>query len=125
LGITSKLTGYLIHSHHYYSREPTKHFWEMQCQIIKQLWIIRSLSIHSSIQRTTIVQFPQGLVMVFGAMVGLSPTLSSHSPTTETRIDLPLALYAQQLRNWLQAHQASIPAAHPILAHCAIYLGAV
>ncbi len=37
LGITSKLTGYLIHSHCYCSSEPTKRFWELQCQIVKQL----------------------------------------------------------------------------------------
>jgi hypothetical protein len=40
LGITSKLTDYLIHSHHYYISEPTKRFWELQCQIVKQLQII-------------------------------------------------------------------------------------
>ncbi len=40
-GTTSKLTGYLIHSHCYYSSKPTKQFWKLQCQIVKQLWIIR------------------------------------------------------------------------------------
>jgi hypothetical protein len=33
LGITSKLTGYLIHSHCYYSSKQTKQFWELQCQL--------------------------------------------------------------------------------------------
>ncbi len=45
LGITSKLTGYLIYSQSYYSNKPKKRFWELQCQIVKQLWIIQSLSI--------------------------------------------------------------------------------
>ncbi len=40
-GTTSKLTGYLIYSHQYYSSEPSHHFWELQLQIVKQLWIIR------------------------------------------------------------------------------------
>jgi hypothetical protein len=44
-GITSKLTGYLIHSHCYYSSKPTKRFWELQCHIVVQLRIIQSLSI--------------------------------------------------------------------------------
>ncbi len=30
-GITSKLTGFLIQSHCYYSSKPTKQFWELQC----------------------------------------------------------------------------------------------
>jgi hypothetical protein len=45
LGITSKLTGYLIHSHRYTSSEPTKHFWDIQSQIVAQIQIIWALSI--------------------------------------------------------------------------------
>ena len=44
-GITSAMTGYLIHSHRYYSSEPARRFWELQSQIVKQLRITRSLSI--------------------------------------------------------------------------------
>jgi hypothetical protein len=44
-GITSQLMGYTIHSHRYVSSEPTSRFWEIQYNITKQLWLIRSLSI--------------------------------------------------------------------------------
>jgi hypothetical protein len=55
-GMTSKVTGYLIHYHCYYSSKPIKRFWEMQCQIVKQLesYDHFPLSLHSSIQRMTI-----------------------------------------------------------------------
>ncbi len=45
LGITSKLAGYLIHSHRYTSTKPTKHFWNIQSQIVTQLCVIWALSI--------------------------------------------------------------------------------
>ncbi len=44
-GVTSKLTGYLIHSHRYSSTEPTSRFWEIQFNIVHQLRIIWLLSI--------------------------------------------------------------------------------
>jgi hypothetical protein len=44
-GITSNLTGYLIHSHWYSSTEPTSSFWEIQFNIMHQLCIIWLLSI--------------------------------------------------------------------------------
>ena len=44
-GITSPLSGYMIHSHRYSSTEPTTRFWELQCNIVRQLHIIRSLSL--------------------------------------------------------------------------------
>ncbi len=42
-GITSKLTGYIIHSQRQSSTEPTKRFWDIQSQIITQLCITRAL----------------------------------------------------------------------------------
>jgi hypothetical protein len=39
-GMTMKLMGYLIHSHCYSSLEPTSRFWEVQCNIVRQLQII-------------------------------------------------------------------------------------
>jgi hypothetical protein len=44
-GITSQLMGYTIHSHRYVSSKPTSRFWEIQFNIVKQLRLIRSLSI--------------------------------------------------------------------------------
>ena len=44
-GLTSKMTGYLIHSHRYTSSKPTSRFWELQASIVTQLCLIRSLSI--------------------------------------------------------------------------------
>ncbi len=44
-GITSKLAGYIIHSHQYTSTKPTSLFWDIQSNIVRQLCIIRSLSI--------------------------------------------------------------------------------
>jgi hypothetical protein len=38
--VTSKLTGYLIHSHWYSSTEPTSRSWEIQFNIVLQLHII-------------------------------------------------------------------------------------
>ncbi len=45
LGITSKLTSYLIPSHRYITSESTKHFWDIQSQIVAQLCTIRALSL--------------------------------------------------------------------------------
>ncbi len=42
-GVTSLMTGYVIHLHGYTSTEPTHRFWEIQAQIIIQLRIIRAL----------------------------------------------------------------------------------
>jgi hypothetical protein len=77
-GITSKLTSYLIHSHCYYSSNPTKRFWELQGKNVKQLWIIRSFLIVVAFihPAQTIARFSQRSLMVFGMTVGLSPTLS-------------------------------------------------
>jgi hypothetical protein len=44
-GITSKLAGYIIHSHRYTSTESTSRFWNIQSNIVRQLCIIWSLSI--------------------------------------------------------------------------------
>jgi len=44
-GLTSKMTGYLIHSHRYTTSEPTSKFWELQASIVTQLRLIRFLSI--------------------------------------------------------------------------------
>jgi hypothetical protein len=44
-GITSKLTGYIIHLQQQSSTEPTKQFWDIQSQIITQLRITRALSL--------------------------------------------------------------------------------
>jgi hypothetical protein len=44
-GITSKLTGYMIHSHRYTTSEPTTCFWDVQASIVTQLWLIWLLSI--------------------------------------------------------------------------------
>ncbi len=44
-GITSKLTGYMIHSHPYTTSKPTTCFWDIQASIVTQLWLIRLLSI--------------------------------------------------------------------------------
>jgi len=35
-GLTSKLTGYLIHSHCYQGSEPTRKFWDLQAHIVTQ-----------------------------------------------------------------------------------------
>ncbi len=43
--ITSKLSGYLIHSKHYDSTQPTSRFWQLQASIVTQLWITRLLLI--------------------------------------------------------------------------------
>ena len=43
-GVTSLLTGYLIHSHRYISTELTHRFWDTPAQIVTQLRIIRTLS---------------------------------------------------------------------------------
>ncbi len=52
-------------------------------------------SLHLSIQRMTNVRFPQLLLMVFGMVVGLSPTLSSHSLTKATLCqDWPASCFA-------------------------------
>jgi hypothetical protein len=42
-GVTSPLTGYLIHSHKYISTKPTHRFWDIQAQIVTQLQIVRAL----------------------------------------------------------------------------------
>ena len=44
-GLTSKMTGYLIHLHQYTTSEPTTKFWELQASIVTKLRLIRSLSI--------------------------------------------------------------------------------
>ena len=44
-GITSPLTGYIIHSHRYASTKPTTRFLDIQCNIVRQMHIIRSLSL--------------------------------------------------------------------------------
>jgi hypothetical protein len=44
-GITSILSGYLIHSHRYLTTEPTSCFGDIQASIITQLCLTRSLSI--------------------------------------------------------------------------------
>ena len=43
-GVISLMTGYLIHSHRCISTEPTHRFWDMQAQVVTQLWIIRALT---------------------------------------------------------------------------------
>jgi hypothetical protein len=47
-GITSKLTGYVIHSHHYQGNEPTCKFWDLQANIVIQFHLIRLLSIFAA-----------------------------------------------------------------------------
>ena len=47
-GLTSKLMGYLIHSHRYQGSEPTRKFWDLQAHIVMQLRLIRSLSIFTA-----------------------------------------------------------------------------
>jgi hypothetical protein len=44
-GITSILSGYLIHSHRYLTTKPTSCFWEIQASIVTQLRLTQSLSI--------------------------------------------------------------------------------
>jgi hypothetical protein len=44
-GITSKLSGYLIHSKRYASTQPTSRCWQLQASIVTQLRITRSLLI--------------------------------------------------------------------------------
>ena len=44
-GITSIISGYLIHSHRYLTTKLTSRFWEIQASIVKQLHLIRLLSI--------------------------------------------------------------------------------
>ena len=44
-GITSILSGYLIHSQRYLKTEPTSLFWEIQASIVTKLRLTRSLSI--------------------------------------------------------------------------------
>jgi hypothetical protein len=44
-GITSKLAGYMIHSHSYTTSKPTTHFWDIQASIVTQLRLIWLLSI--------------------------------------------------------------------------------
>ncbi len=44
-GITSKLSGYLIHSKCYDSMQPTSRFWQLQASIVTQLQITRLLLI--------------------------------------------------------------------------------
>ncbi len=44
-GITSKLSGYLIHSRCYESTKPTSRFWQLQAAIVLQLRLTRLLSI--------------------------------------------------------------------------------
>ena len=48
LGLTSKLTGYLIHLHRYQGSEPTRMFWDLQAHIVTQFRLIRSLSIFAA-----------------------------------------------------------------------------
>jgi hypothetical protein len=43
-GITSPLSGYLIHSHWYSGTDPASKFWEVQAHIVLQLRLIRNLS---------------------------------------------------------------------------------
>jgi hypothetical protein len=38
-GITSKLSGYLVHSRRYDSTKPTSQFWQLQAAIVLQLWL--------------------------------------------------------------------------------------
>ncbi len=45
LGITSKLTSYLIHSHWYSSTKPTSQFWDIRSNIVRQLQLICLVSI--------------------------------------------------------------------------------
>ena len=47
-GLTSKLTGYLIHSHRYQGSEPTRKFWDLQAHIVTQFRLIRSLSVFAA-----------------------------------------------------------------------------
>jgi hypothetical protein len=42
-GDQSLLDGYLIHSHHYQTSEPTNAFWSLQASIVAQLQAIRKL----------------------------------------------------------------------------------
>jgi hypothetical protein len=44
-GITSRLFGYIIHSHRYSSTKPTSQFWDIQCSIVRQLHITHLLAI--------------------------------------------------------------------------------
>jgi hypothetical protein len=44
-GITSKLSGYLVHSRRYNSTKPTSRFWQLQAAIVLQLWLTRLLLI--------------------------------------------------------------------------------
>ena len=48
LGLTSKLTGYLIHLHRYQGSEPTRMFWDLQAHIVTQFRLIQSLSIFAA-----------------------------------------------------------------------------
>jgi hypothetical protein len=47
-GLTSKLTGYLIHSHRYQGSEPTRKFWDLQAHIVTQFRLIQSLSVFAA-----------------------------------------------------------------------------
>jgi hypothetical protein len=43
--ITSKLSGYVIHSKRFTTTEPTSRFWQLQAAIVKELRLVRSLSL--------------------------------------------------------------------------------
>jgi hypothetical protein len=47
-GVTSKLTGYVIHSHRYQGSEPTRKFWDLQANIVIQFCLIWLLSIFTA-----------------------------------------------------------------------------
>jgi hypothetical protein len=44
-GITSKLSGYVIHSKCFTTTKPTRRFWQIQAAIVKELRLVRSLSL--------------------------------------------------------------------------------
>ncbi len=44
-GITSKLSSYFIHSKRFTTTKPTSQFWQIQAAIVKELRLVRSLSL--------------------------------------------------------------------------------
>jgi hypothetical protein len=80
--ITSKLSGYLIHSMQFNSTEPTSQFWQFQAAIVTQFRITRLLFLLSpllSTPTTTAEQYLTNLSQGSNRTGGLCPIKPSHS----------------------------------------------
>jgi hypothetical protein len=112
---TSKLYGYLIHSHHFPTSAATRVFWQLQASIILELCKIRHLSIlllwctpsmmdelldflpRQSVVAVGFCQIPWYIIRILETLL-LSPVASSSASTTKSTLPIQHVTFLPHLQ---------------------------